>query len=293
MRDTVPQIPVDSLAVADVPVTPYAPQHVEHFAALADTTGVDSLAHTMTDSVPAGASLRAVVQAPVSAPMPRAGAQSPLGDSLAVGLLVGAVLFVLLSYRVGYKYFDNIFHNLFSTRRRENLFEDHTFNETSILAALITLMCVCEAFVAYAYTLMHAVVPAAAGSAMVIPAFIGVALGYYFIQLGGYFTLGYIFLDEVSRKLWLDGFKASQALLGLLLLPVVAVMVSMPQFQVTTFWLAVALFFLVRIAFISKGFRIFFDDFSSCLPFILYLCAVEIAPVVLFVRIVRLLCGFF
>ena len=38
---------------------------------------------------------------------------------------------------------------MFSTRRRENLFEDHTVNETSILAALIANTCIVEGFIVY------------------------------------------------------------------------------------------------------------------------------------------------
>ena len=39
----------------------------------------------------------------------------------------------------------------------------------------------------------------------------------YLCQHALYATLGYVFGDTVSRRLWLSGFKASQSLLGLLL----------------------------------------------------------------------------
>ncbi len=269
---------------ADSVVAPYLPQHIEHFTAvLADTTAGDTLA-----PMPATTVSIDTMETPRTLP------PSPMSDNTAVGVLLAAVVFVLLSYRVGRKYFDNIFHNLFSTRRRENLFEDHTFNETQILAALVTLMCVCEGFATYLYLSSTSWGATMAGhAAVIIPVFAASALAYYLLQLAGYFVIGHIFLDDVECGMWLDGYKASQALLGLLLLPVVIVMASMPVYTTSAFIIAAALFFSVRIAFVYKGFRIFFVDFSSCLAFILYLCAVEIAPVVALMRVVRLMCEFF
>ena len=76
-------------------------------------------------------------------------ARSPLHDTPSMVLLMLGLIAVALCYHTGYKYIENFFHYMFSTRRRENLFEDHTVNETSILAALIANTCIVEGFIIY------------------------------------------------------------------------------------------------------------------------------------------------
>ena len=68
--------------------------------------------------------------------------RSPLHDTPSMALLLAGMLSVALSYHKGYKYIENFFHYMFSIRRRENLFEDHTVNETGILTALIGNTCI-------------------------------------------------------------------------------------------------------------------------------------------------------
>ena len=46
-------------------------------------------------------------------------------------------------------------------------------------------------------------------------------------------------------------------------------------------WIGVIIYISCRIVFICKGFRIFFNNLVSLLYFILYLCSVEIVPVIL------------
>ena len=76
-------------------------------------------------------------------------ARSPLHDTASMALLLTGLMAVTLCYHTGYKYIENFFHYMFSTRRRGNLFEDHTVNETSILAALIANTCIVEGFLIY------------------------------------------------------------------------------------------------------------------------------------------------
>ena len=79
-------------------------------------------------------------------------------------------------------------------------------------------------------------------------------------------------------ELWVGGFLASQATLGLLLFPIVVITLVFPSTIKLMLSLALALYILARIVFIWKGFRIFFNNLSSSIYFILYLCAVEIVP---------------
>ena len=210
--------------------------------------------------------------------------RSPLHDTPSMVLLIAGLLAVALSYHTGYKYIENFFHYMFSTRRRENMFEDHTVNETSIQAALIANTCIAEGFLIY--FAVQQLVPSMAHvlQASVFPhilGYCGIAAGFYIAQWLVYKVLGYTFSDKVGAKLWLDGFKASQSLLGLLLLPVLVLVMLYPGHGKLLLAIGVSLYLVARLIFILKGFRIFYSNLTSILYFLLYLCAVEIVPLVI------------
>lgn len=96
----------------------------------------------------------------------------------------------------------------------------------------------------------------------------------------GYEAVGYTFTSPEGRREWVRGFSASQALLGLALTVPAALCVFYPD---TLRWTVAAGFFawlFAKILFIVKGFRIFYDKISGLLYFILYLCTLEIIPLI-------------
>ena len=221
-------------------------------------------------------------------------ASSPLHDTPSMVLLLAGLLAVALSYHTGYKYIENFFHYMFSTRRRENLFEDHTVNETSILAALIANTCIVGGFLIYlaVQLLEPSLAPSLQSSVFPhIAAYCGLTLGFYAVQWVVYKLLGYAFTDKVGAKLWIDGFKSSQSLLGLVLLPVLVLLMLYPAHGKVLLAVAAALYFSARLIFIFKGFRIFYSNLSSILYFLLYLCAVEIVPLVIMTSVTYWICG--
>ena len=183
---------------------------------------------------------------------------------------------------------------MFSTRRRENLFEDHTVNETSILAALIANTCIVEGFIIYfaVQLLRPELAPSLRDSVFLhIASFCALAAGFYTTQWLVYKVLGYTFSDKEGTRLWLDGFKSSQSLLGLVLLPVLVLLLVYTAHGKMLLYIAALLYLVVRLIFIYKGFRIFYSNLSSVLYFILYLCAVEIAPLVIMTGVTIWICG--
>ena len=102
---------------------------------------------------------------------------------------------------------------------------------------------------------------------------------YYIFQLAAYNTVGYIFTSTERRSAWIAGFNASQSMLGIALIIPVLLAVFYPAADKAVIVIAASLYFIARLLFIVKGFRIFFINFSSLLYFILYLCALEIIPV--------------
>ena len=265
VQGTVPQHPADT-------VEPYyAPQYLDGFPAV--EVGDSSLGSINT--LP-------VMELPDTG-QAQPFARSPLHDTPSMALLLAGLLAVALSYHTGYKYIENFFHYMFSTRRRENLFEDHTVNETSILAALIANTCIVEGFLIYlAVQLLQPSLASSLQSDVFshIGVYCGLALGFYIAQWLVYKLLGFVFSDKVGAKLWIDGFKSTQAFLGLTLLPVLFLLMLYPTYGKLLLGVAAGLYLLARLIFIYKGFRIFYSNLSSIIYFILYLCAVEIVPLV-------------
>ena len=221
-------------------------------------------------------------------------ARSPLHNTPSMVLLMTGLIAVALCYHTGYKYIENFFHYMFSTRRRENLFEDHTVNETSILAALIANTCIVEGFIIYfaVQLLRPELAPSLRDSVFLhIASFCALAAGFYTTQWLVYKVLGYTFSDKEGTRLWLDGFKSSQSLLGLVLLPVLVLLLVYTAHGKMLLYIAALLYLVVRLIFIYKGFRIFYSNLSSVLYFILYLCAVEIAPLVIMTGVTIWICG--
>ena len=83
---------------------------------------------------------------------------------------------------------------------------------------------------------------------------------------------------------WIKGFNASQSFLGLVLIVPTLLILFNPGMSVLLLSISVALYATARVIFISKGFRIFYDNYSSLVYFILYLCTLEIIPPVLIYR---------
>lgn len=279
---SVPDTTATDSAAVDSNALQLAPQYLDGFpdSATCDTT-IAPMSELPTMSMPLG-------QKPVPF------TTSPLHDTSCMALMLTGLLLIVVSYRTGYKYLENLAHNMFSTRRRENLFEDHTLNETQILTALTLNTCIMEGlliflgidtFVPGLRTSLHSQVFLHVGI------FTAAALVFYLVQLAVYHLIGHVFSDGVNSKLWTDGFKATQSLLGMLLFPVVGIALTAPHLANVMLICAISLYFIARIVFICKGFRIFYINLPSLVYFILYLCAVEIVPIVIICAGMVFLCN--
>lgn len=205
-------------------------------------------------------------------------------DSGAMVILLGVFLLVAANFRHYSTFLKTFATNLWSVRRRGNVFDDHTVSETRLMLSLLLLVCVCEGVLAFCSVNASldfsaaAVFPALAAS-------VGIAVGYYIWQWTAYSLTGYAFASKTVRRQWIKGFNASQALLGLALMVPAVVSLFNPGMAGTMIGLSVLLYFMARMIFIIKGFRLFYQNLLSLIYFILYLCALEIAPLFLLLKI--------
>lgn len=183
------------------------------------------------------------------------------------GLSAGSIGRALRAYRPA----------LFSIRRRQNAFDDtHTAPlRASLILALITA--IFGGLALYCST-PYSLNPTFTGVLIAI----GIAAAYYIFMLCAYTITGYAFANPQGRDMWIDGYVASMAYTGLALVIPVLLMLYMPQWRTPLLCVCSIMFISAKIIFIIKGFRIFYNKIRSLLYFILYLCTLEIIPVLAF-----------
>ncbi len=220
--------------------------------------------------------------------------RGPLYDTGSMSLLLLSAFFIVVCFKSGYVYLENFAHNLLSVRRRrETIFDNHTMGDVRMMWALVANTCVMEGLLLF-YAIGLFVPSLRQGMLESVFLYVGVltamCMGFHLCQHALYALLGYVFGDPLSRKLWLSGFWASQSLLGLLLFPVTVFLLLFPSAIELLLTVAAILYGIVRIVFIFKGLRIFFNKLSQSLYFILYLCSMEIVPLVLYAALLVAVC---
>ena len=104
---------------------------------------------------------------------------------------------------------------------------------------------------------------------------------YFLLQQGIFVLLAAIFSSDARGREWCDTHLIINLLLGIGLFPFAFAATYLPEAAQTCLICAIILYLLTRILFIIKGVKLFLRDFRYLLYFILYLCALEIAPLLL------------
>lgn len=236
---------------------------------------------------PASASERAVMtlgKVPYTCGMePTGRTLLPGYDSGVLCLVIGIFLILAYNSRHYSTFLKHFWSDLWSVRRRDDTFSVRTFTETGMLLSIVLLASVCQGIIInsaitfYKGTTLLSTFPE-------ILALSAVSLLYYLWEVAAYSTVGFVFTDKFSCRQWLKGFNASQVLLGLsITIPALFVLFN-PDAAAIVVPIGITIYVICRLLFICKGFRLFYDNFGSLLYFILYLCTLEIVPIVLMYR---------
>lgn len=209
-------------------------------------------------------------------------------DSGVMAVVTGLLVLIGLSMRYLRRLFKAIPQDLFSVRRRANVFDEHTANESRVVMLLLLQLFVSQGVLLY----MWLGGPVAAGRALTptVLALAALSGAFYLFGLVGCITLGYVFTDSVNAGLLRRGLNASQIVLGLTLAIPTLFALFYPALTHAMLVVAAGLYVVLRLCYISKGFRIFYHNFPSLLYFILYLCTLEIIPVIIACILAREIC---
>lgn len=199
-------------------------------------------------------------------------------DSGVMSLIIVVFLFIIVNLRHYSTFLKSFRNKLFSIREQENAFDEkNTVSELRILLSLIILTCLCEGIFIFAYINLEGIETPPFASIGLLTLVCGL---YYVWQLLVYTLVGNTFTSHKRAVMWLKGFNASQSLLGILLVIPAMIALFNPSQWLTLCTIAAILYILTRTIFIIKGFRIFYDNSLGLIYFILYLCSLEIIPLI-------------
>lgn len=217
-------------------------------------------------------------------------------DPQVMGIIVGVLVLLALNMRHIRRLFHALSQDLWSLRRRANVFDEHTANETRSIFLLIAQLCV---FSAVMFLLWLAPRGNTAGFGLIgHGATLSSAIGwltaatgsYYLFQLAAVGTVGYAFTDPLRCSQWRRGLNASSVLLAQLITIPMLVALFYPGATGAMLAVCAASYVATRLVFIAKGFRIFYRGPLSLVYFILYVGALEILPPAALIRIARAIC---
>lgn len=199
-----------------------------------------------------------------------AASDSALLASLAAVMAVG--LFCLPTLR---RILTDMLRRLFR-RNRNATTTELTLSERLVVGVGIGQTLVFEALTLYALTGATARPPLAAMGGLLI-----LAAALFGVQLAGYAATGYAFADAEATRSWLYVFILSQVLTGYLIVVPALGALLYPALSVWFIAAAGVCYLLCRILLYIRAFGIFYTDFGSIFYFFLYLCTLEIVPLLL------------
>ena len=207
------------------------------------------------------------------------------GISYILGGLFLLFLVIALRFRNNIKYAVAMFQNLIETRTRQNVFND-TVRETSLIVLLNVMWCACAGIIGYCFYQYYFIGDLERIAYPSVGMLLGMALAlvYSIFMCVAYSSVGWIFSDREHAELWVKGYSSSQALMAPAFFIIALVGICRPATGAGVTLSALMVFFLAKLVFVWKGYRIFFNQFSSWVLFLCYLCSLEIVPLILSYR---------
>lgn len=204
-------------------------------------------------------------------------------------IIMAMLLLTVLCMRQSGRLLKAMYDDITRNRHDRHDLDGRTPAQSRLIAIFATQACVYGGILLLAYVRTSGTaIPVMAGCGLLI----ALCLLYFVFQLFAYDTVGYAFTDAEHRRSWLRAFTATQSILGFALLPVAIITVFYPEAGQWPLMVAAICYIIARLAFIVKGFRIFYHNFGSLLYFILYLCTLEIIPpLIVFIIAVRVVPG--
>ena len=198
--------------------------------------------------------------------------------------MITGILFlclIVISYIVskGKKHLQQQLKTIFSTRERASLFDDATGSDFRYTFALVVNTCILLCISAYHYVVYRT--PQLLDSDnhfILLGFFIFSSMLYMVLKWGIYNTINWIFFEKSRILSWMVSYFNVIVWLGLTLLPVVLLTVYFGLTPQNSFLLMALAIISAKILLFWKCFSNFFEKIYGVLHLILYFCALEILP---------------
>ncbi|MCD8304347.1 MAG: DUF4271 domain-containing protein [Prevotellaceae bacterium] len=196
-------------------------------------------------------------------------------------LLLCFVLLVFIVNRARHQFLLQARNFFYTPQSVETPFaKDITFEGRTVLFMTI-LLCLLGVFMSYAYSQYTLdLFLSQLSPYLLLSIYLGCFVAYFVLKRIAYGFVNWIFFTKAQRKLWTDACSFVLSIECLLLFPSVLVFV---YFNLSIAHIASALIFILFIAKLLLSFKcysIFFRGFHCTLHYLVYLCTLEIVPLV-------------
>ena len=194
-------------------------------------------------------------------------------------LIVICFLFVTSSYQASNHFLKTLFSEIFEEKQRHRSFQKSTLAAVRLKVAFLVMTFVIEGLALYVvFEKMSSSRITPISSLLIVGGFaILFSLLYIIWFLFGNF-IGFVFSEKNKTSIWLSSLTNIIILRGLALFIPVLVAIYHPIPLNTFITVTVSVYLATRLLFIFSGIKIFFSDFYSLIYGVLYLCTLEIAP---------------
>ncbi len=211
--------------------------------------------------------------------------------------MITSILFlclIVISYIAskGKKHLQRQLKNIFTTRERASLFDEATGSDIRYTFCLIVNACIMLGICAYHYAIhLSPQLLEVASHFFLLGLFTLSSIFYMIAKWSIYKTINWAFFEKNKNLSWMNIYFDVIVWLGLVLLPVILLTV---YFNLTTgisfFFMAFAII-LAKILLFWKCFNNFFNKIHGFFHLILYFCALEILPDLIFWKGIMISCN--
>ena len=193
--------------------------------------------------------------------------------------------FLLYSYalRNGKKYLAQRFRNFFQHKQRGSLFDEPVGSEVRYTLTMGGVTCILGGFCLYDYfsdnsSLLFQIVP----HSLLLGIYVTTIFLLVSFKWISYSFINWIFFDKERNNYWIQTYFDLVSGISFLLFPVMLLIIYFNLGIQTSKVLIVFLLLFAKILLFYKSIRNFFKHVYGFLHFILYFCALEIIPLILF-----------
>ncbi|MGL5937789.1 MAG: DUF4271 domain-containing protein [Phocaeicola sp.] len=200
--------------------------------------------------------------------------------------------YILLAYMFSYSknYLLQEVRSFFVSKERTGSFYTFTASDARCRFALIFITTVLLGFTTYDYLLSrNPLLFSLYSHVYLLGALIGGFILFFLLKYLAFQLVNSVFFDKTKARMWINSYFNALVVIGFLLSPIVLLIIYFNLPANYTIYLSLFVVLISKILLFYKCRTTFFDKIHSSLHLILYFCALEIIPELLFWKAIILM----